>query len=82
MRFVVLFVMIFTSATVFAADWHLEDTTTVEIWTKHDLGYVADTVQCLGWWESGSRWYVRTNLEDGEKWSDKTPKILTRRDGK
>jgi hypothetical protein len=51
------------------------DTVTYETWTKHDLGYVADTVQAVTVpHRSGAQWYVKT--VDGEAWSDRYPKKL------
>jgi hypothetical protein len=58
------------------ADFSSSDTTTVEIWSKHDLGYVADTVEAIMWWPCGNgfhghTYYLRTT--EGDRWSDREP---------
>jgi hypothetical protein len=59
---------------VSAAEFNTTDTATVEIWTRYDLGYEADTIRAVVWYRSGNQWYVRT--PKGERWSDREPKIL------
>ena len=59
---------------IYAGDFNDRDTATVEIWTRHDLGYEADTVRAIVHYKSGNQWYVRTI--SGECWSDREPKNL------
>jgi hypothetical protein len=57
-----------------AAELDTSTVARVEIWVRHDLGYEADTVEAVVWYRSGNQWYVK--LINGERWSDREPKIL------
>jgi hypothetical protein len=59
-----------------AGDFNDRDTALAVIWVRHDLGYESDTVMAIVSWRYGGGWYVRT--PDGERWSDREPKIITR----
>jgi len=57
---------------VFANDFNPNDTAIVEIWVKHDLGFVTYRVPAICWFQSGTRWYIKA--PDGvDYWSDKEP---------
>ena len=73
-RWIIAVLLIIIGAAI-AADWNDRDTAMVEIVWRHDLGYIADTVQAVTWYAAHpGRWYVRT--VDGEAWSDKQPRKL------
>lgn len=57
-----------------AADINSNDTTLIETWTKHDLGYVVDTVKAITYQQCGNRWYFKTT--NGETWSDVPPRVV------
>jgi hypothetical protein len=61
----------------YSADIDLTDTTKVEFWTRHDLGFICDTVDAVVYFRSADKWYIRT--PDGERWSDIAPREINKR---
>lgn len=77
MRYLKMFLILCSLCFIGNSAIRLISPTKVQIWYKHDLGYVPDTVITVGYWLGVNHmWYVRSTDSTGEYWSDRCPIII------